>query len=294
MIVGVRASASEGGDHLVGVHVRRRSGAGLEHVDGELIVVIAGSNGVGGGGNRRCHALVEQPELGVHPRRRRLDAAQPVDHTGGDRFSRHREVLDRLAGLVAPELCHVVDLLRRVQPTDGDGRALAFAPRSPAGWSAVRQAGVDRRRGGGLVELQRAVDRPDRPRRDGARDGDLDDPGRPEAGDIDDDHRPAVPIQIDQRFGRGTFRGEHGEVGTRLAGCVESGRPGGRRHAGPAHVVARTAAIMKAAIRAVAANRIVTTSSPPSTSSQTKATEEARPITWRPSPAHARRPAHAW
>jgi hypothetical protein len=38
-------------DHLVGVHVRGGARAGLEHVDRELVVELAGGDAVGGGGD---------------------------------------------------------------------------------------------------------------------------------------------------------------------------------------------------------------------------------------------------
>ena len=68
MIVGVGATTGDGGDHLVGVHVRRRSGSGLEHVDGELVVVVTMRQP-----RRQRVAIaaamlgVEQPEIGVRP-----------------------------------------------------------------------------------------------------------------------------------------------------------------------------------------------------------------------------------
>ena len=46
MVVRMGLVAGEVGDHLVGVHVRRGSGAGLEDVDRELVVVLARGNGV--------------------------------------------------------------------------------------------------------------------------------------------------------------------------------------------------------------------------------------------------------
>ena len=43
--------AGEVGEHLVGVHVRGGAGAGLEDVDRELVVVLAGGDRVAGGGD---------------------------------------------------------------------------------------------------------------------------------------------------------------------------------------------------------------------------------------------------
>ena len=48
MVVRVDALARERGDDLVGVHVRGRARAGLEDVDRELIVVLAGGDRVAG------------------------------------------------------------------------------------------------------------------------------------------------------------------------------------------------------------------------------------------------------
>jgi hypothetical protein len=48
VVVWVSAVAGEVRDHLVRVHVRRGSRAGLEHVDGELVVVLAGGDLVTG------------------------------------------------------------------------------------------------------------------------------------------------------------------------------------------------------------------------------------------------------
>src|SRR5215211_5902243 len=51
-----------------------------------------------------CDSSVEQGELGVDPRGGSLDPAQPAHHRHGNRLSRDRKVLDRLARLLAPEL----------------------------------------------------------------------------------------------------------------------------------------------------------------------------------------------
>ena len=44
------------------------------------------------------------PELGVGARGRALDAAEPAHHRDRDALARHGEVVDRLAGLAAPQL----------------------------------------------------------------------------------------------------------------------------------------------------------------------------------------------
>ena len=104
VVVGMGPVAGEVGDHLVRVHVRRRAGAGLEGVDGELVVVLAVADLVAGGGDPLGEVGVELAELGVDPRRGGLQAAEPVDDGGGDRVPGDREVRDRLVGLAAPEL----------------------------------------------------------------------------------------------------------------------------------------------------------------------------------------------
>ena len=71
VVVGVGAVAGEVGDDLVGVHVRRGARAGLEDVDRELVVELAGGDAVGGGGDPLGEVGVEQPQLGVDARRRR-------------------------------------------------------------------------------------------------------------------------------------------------------------------------------------------------------------------------------
>ena len=104
VIVRVGALAGEVGDHLVRVHVRGGAGAGLEDVDGKLVVVVAGGDGVAGGGDPLGVIGVEQAELGVGARGGGLDPAEPADDGRGDRLAGDREVGDRLGGLPAPEL----------------------------------------------------------------------------------------------------------------------------------------------------------------------------------------------
>ena len=103
VVVRVGAVAGEVGDHLVGVHVRGGAGAGLEDVDGELVVVLAAPDRVAGGGDPLGVIGVEQPELGVGPRRLGLDPAEPVDDRGGHGMPGDGEVRHRLVGLTSPE-----------------------------------------------------------------------------------------------------------------------------------------------------------------------------------------------
>ena len=55
-----RRCVRERREHLVHVHVRRGAGAGLVDVDRELVVVLAGDDLVGGGGDRVGDRLVER------------------------------------------------------------------------------------------------------------------------------------------------------------------------------------------------------------------------------------------
>ena len=83
VVVWVGTLAGEVGDDLVGVHVRGRARAGLEDVDRELVVVLAGRHRVGGGPDPLGQVGVEEPEIGVDPGGGALDAAEPShDGTG--------------------------------------------------------------------------------------------------------------------------------------------------------------------------------------------------------------------
>ncbi len=104
VVIRVDVIAGERRDHLVRVHVRRCARAGLEDVDRELVVELARSDPVCRRGDPLSLVAVEQPEVGVHPCRRGLDAAEPARNGRRDRLARDGKVLDRLAGLHAPEL----------------------------------------------------------------------------------------------------------------------------------------------------------------------------------------------
>jgi len=92
------------GKHLVHVHVGRGAGAGLEHVDRELVDVAALDDLGGPGDDGVGHRLVDarHAEIGVDRRGRRLDVGQPLDHQRRDGLARHREVHDRPLGLCLP------------------------------------------------------------------------------------------------------------------------------------------------------------------------------------------------
>ena len=69
VVVRMGPAVGERADHLVGVHVRRRAGSGLEHVDRELGVVLAGGDRVAGGDDLCGQRGVEEAEFGVRRRR---------------------------------------------------------------------------------------------------------------------------------------------------------------------------------------------------------------------------------
>jgi hypothetical protein len=77
----------EVGDDLVGVHVRGGARAGLEDVDGELVVKLTGGHLIGGGGDPGGQVRVDQAEVSVDARGRALDAAEPADHRHRDRLA---------------------------------------------------------------------------------------------------------------------------------------------------------------------------------------------------------------
>ncbi len=97
MIVGVHVAAQppgrQGGDDLVGVHVGRRAGAGLEHVDREVLIVGARGDLIGGGGDRLGSLGVQHPEPTVDPGRRGLQQTERPDLGALQAPAGDREVL---------------------------------------------------------------------------------------------------------------------------------------------------------------------------------------------------------
>ena len=88
-------------EHLVGVHVVRGAGAGLIHVDDELIAETAGEDLVRRGDDGACDLAVETAELGVGLGGRLLDEDGRGDEIGGRAQTADGKVLDRPGGLSA-------------------------------------------------------------------------------------------------------------------------------------------------------------------------------------------------
>ena len=101
MIVGMRLG--EVADHLVGVHVGGGAAAGLENVDHELIVVLAGGDFFGGffDGGREIRRQLAEPA--VHVRRRALDQAERADERPRKTQTADGEILDGALRLRAVE-----------------------------------------------------------------------------------------------------------------------------------------------------------------------------------------------
>ena len=104
VVVRVDVVARERRDHLVGVHVRGRAGAGLEDVDRKLVVELAVRDAHAGVGDPPSLVLVEEAELGVDERGGGLDPAEPARDRDGDRLAGDGKVGDRLRRLAAPQL----------------------------------------------------------------------------------------------------------------------------------------------------------------------------------------------
>ena len=89
------------GEHLVGVHVVRRAGARLIHVDDELVAELARSGFHRPRRGWRRRLRVEPAERGVRFRGRLLHEDGGGDEVGGRAQAADREVLDRARGLDA-------------------------------------------------------------------------------------------------------------------------------------------------------------------------------------------------
>ena len=89
------------GQHFVGVHVVRGAGAGLIHVDDELIAETAGQDFVGGGDDGARDLAVETAESGVRLGGRLLHEDGGGDEIGGSAQTADRKVFNRPGGLSA-------------------------------------------------------------------------------------------------------------------------------------------------------------------------------------------------
>src|SRR5690606_31753188 len=119
LVVGVHGAAQalrgQAGDDLVGVHVRARAGAGLEHVDREVVVVAALRHLGRGLGDGPADVLGQDPQLGVGQRGGALDAGEGGDERPRQPHTRDGEVLHGPLGLRAPQgPGRHVDLAHRV------------------------------------------------------------------------------------------------------------------------------------------------------------------------------------
>ena len=184
VVVRVDVVAGERRDDLVRVHVRARPRAGLEDVDRELVVELAGRDAVSRSGDAVCEVAIEQPEVGVHARGGGLDPPEPARDRRRDRLSGDREVPDRLLRLAAPETSRrTVSATsaslappRQTAPMDVARSAQALLePRRHLSEHRVVRASADARLGraaGGARGLARRTDELGalgRPRRGGAR-----------------------------------------------------------------------------------------------------------------------------
>ncbi len=93
MIVRVRLRQMP--DHFVGIHVGRRSTAGLENVDHELIVVLARRHFFGGllDGRREIGRQLTEPS--IHARSRALDQPQRADERSWKTQPADRKIFNR-------------------------------------------------------------------------------------------------------------------------------------------------------------------------------------------------------
>ena len=85
------------GEHLVGVHVRRRAGAALVPIDQELVVVLAVEHRLRAPSRSRPAFLLHRADVGVGARRRELHDRPRFDEAGIviDRDAGDLEVLER-------------------------------------------------------------------------------------------------------------------------------------------------------------------------------------------------------
>ncbi len=141
VVVGVNRAADplggQGRDHLVRVHVARRAGAGLEHVDRELVVPVAPGHLGRGVVDRLGQIVGEHPQLGVDHRGAALDRGQRpdqlvVDPLAGDRGVGHLALA--LGPGRHPDLAHRVAFDPVFRVGLGRGAACGGAGAGGLGW----------------------------------------------------------------------------------------------------------------------------------------------------------------
>src|SRR5439155_9854162 len=103
------------GDDLIGVHVRRRTGAGLKNVENKLVVQLAGSNFLRSALDGLGKSGFEQPQISVGLRRGKLNLSERANEVTRKADSTDRKVLDGSLGLGAVQrvLWHL-DISHRV------------------------------------------------------------------------------------------------------------------------------------------------------------------------------------
>ena len=132
VVVGMDIAARKPGDHLVGVHVRRRPRAGLKDVDRELVVVLARDDLRRRALDAPGLALGQQAELGVDAGRGALQPRQPPHDRQGHRLAGDGEVLHGLGCLRTPQLAALAHA--------GHYHLPAVAPRAAGATAAPRCA----------------------------------------------------------------------------------------------------------------------------------------------------------
>ncbi|KAG0925272.1 hypothetical protein G6F31_018799 [Rhizopus arrhizus] len=96
-------AVGQGGDDLVGIHVRGRARTGLVDVDREMRVPVTGGHFGGRDLDRLGHGLGQVAQLGVDAGGSALDQAQRAEATTRHALARDREGLYGALGLRAPE-----------------------------------------------------------------------------------------------------------------------------------------------------------------------------------------------
>ena len=93
----------QGGDDLVGVHIGRGAGAGLEYVDGEGIVVLAIRDFLCGGDNGVCLFCIQAAGVLVDLCACSLEQAKRTNLRIFQAAAGNREIVYRTLGLCAPQ-----------------------------------------------------------------------------------------------------------------------------------------------------------------------------------------------